>query len=114
MSRAPVATKGGKKEPERPRTDLNRGWERIRRCAGLDGSDGKPQFRLHDFRHSFASLGVGEGMGLPIVGKLLGHTQAATTARYAHLDSDPLRRASEAIGAQIAAAMKARTPEAAP
>ena len=112
--RAPVASKAGKKEPERPRTDLNRGWERIRRCAGLDGTDGKPQFRLHDFRHSFASLGVGEGMGLPIVGKLLGHTQAATTARYAHLDADPVRRASEAIGAQIAAAMKGKPPEVAP
>ena len=44
-------------------------------------------------------------MGLPIIGKLLGHTQAATTARYAHLDADPLRRAADTIGATIAAAM---------
>jgi hypothetical protein len=42
---------------------------------------------------------------LPIVGKLLGHTSAATTQRYAHLDADPLRRASDAISATIAAAM---------
>jgi site-specific recombinase XerD len=45
-------------------------------------------------------------LGLPIIGKLLGHTQAQTTARYAHLADDPLRAASNAIGASIAAAMK--------
>ena len=44
-------------------------------------------------------------MGLPIVGKLLGHKSTETTARYAHLDADPLRRASNAIGATIAAAL---------
>jgi hypothetical protein len=43
---------------------------------------------------------------LPIIGKLLGHTQASTTQRYAHLDADPLRRASEAIGGRIAAALE--------
>jgi hypothetical protein len=47
-------------------------------------------------------------LGLPIIGKLLGHTQASTTARYAHLDNDPLRRASEAIGGRIAAAMEGK------
>jgi integrase len=46
--------------------------------------------------------------GLPIIGKLLGHSQASTTARYAHLDNDPLRRATEAIGKQIAAALDGR------
>jgi len=44
-------------------------------------------------------------MGLPIIGKLLGHSQAATTHRYAHLDADPLRRAVDTIGATISAAM---------
>jgi hypothetical protein len=44
-------------------------------------------------------------LGLPIIGRLLGHTQASTTARYAHLDNDPLRRASEAIAGRIAAAL---------
>jgi len=53
--------------------------------------------RLHDLRHT--------GLGLPIIGKLLGHRQAATTQRYAHLDTDPLRRASEMIGSRIAAAL---------
>lgn len=92
--------------PYAPRTSITRQWYRIRELAGLDGSDGKQAFRLHDFRHSFASVGVGVGMGLPIVGKLLGHSQPATTQRYAHLDADPLRRAANAIGATITAAMQ--------
>jgi integrase len=57
-------------------------------------------------RHSFASFGAGASFGLPIIGKLLGHSQATTTHRYAHLDADPLRRAVEAIGNTIAAAME--------
>ncbi len=68
-------------------------------AAGLEG------LRLHDLRHSFASFGAGASLGLPIIGKLLGHTQAATTSRYAHLDVDPLRRAADTIGATISAAM---------
>jgi hypothetical protein len=48
---------------------------------------------------------VGAGLGLPIIGKLLGNAQASTTARYAHLDADPLRRASGRIGSHIASAM---------
>jgi integrase len=82
-----------------PRSDLNRPWAAVRRAAGLEG------VRLHDLRHSFASIGAGASMGLPIIGKLLGHSQAATTARYAHLDADPLRRAVDTIGATITAAM---------
>ena len=66
---------------------------------------GLGKLRIHDLRHSFASFGAGGGMGLPIIGKLLGHTQPATTQRYAHLDADPLRSASNAIGNTIAAAM---------
>jgi integrase len=92
-------------DPDAPRPDITQQWHRIRALAGLDGADGKPPFRLHDFRHSFASVGVGAGMGLPIVGKLLGHSQAATTHRYAHLDVDPLRRAVNSIGDTITAAM---------
>ncbi len=83
----------------RPRADLKKPWVAVCRAAGLVG------VRLHDLRHSFASVGAGASMGLPIIGKLLGHTQAATTARYAHLDADPLRRAADTIGATIAAAM---------
>ena len=84
---------------EKPRSDLKRPWELISQRAGLDG------VRLHDLRHTFASVGAGGGMGLPIVGKLLGHTQASTTQKYAHLDNDPVRRASERIGSDIARAM---------
>lgn len=82
-----------------PRADLKKPWAAICRVAGLEG------VRLHDLRHSFASFGAGASLGRPIIGKLLGHTQAATTARYAHLDADPLRRAADAIGSTIAAAM---------
>ena len=85
--------------PNKPRSDLKRPWERITRHAGLEG------VRLHDLRHSFASVGAGAGMGLATVGKLLGHASPATTARYAHLADDPLRRASESISGTIAAAM---------
>jgi integrase len=56
-------------------------------------------------------MGAGASLGLPIIGKLLGHTQAATTARYSHLDADPLRRAADVIGNQIAAAMAGNSAE---
>jgi len=82
-----------------PRADLKRPWAAVTKAAGLDG------VRIHDLRHSFASIGAGASLGLPIIGKLLGHTQAATTHRYAHLDADPMRRAVEAIGSTISAAM---------
>lgn len=88
-------------DPEKPRHDLKKIWAAACRRAGL-GS-----VRLHDLRHTFASVGAGGGLGLPIVGRLLGHTQAATTARYAHLDADPLRRASDRIGGAISAALDA-------
>lgn len=83
----------------RPKADLKRPWATILRAADLVG------LRLHDLRHSFASVGAGASMGLPVIGKLLGHADVKTTARYAHLDSNPLRRASDAIGGAIAEAM---------
>jgi integrase len=60
---------------------------------------------IHDLRHTHARFGAGAGFSLPMIGKLLGHTQATTTARYAHLATDPVRKASERIGSDIAAAM---------
>ena len=84
---------------ERPRSDLKRPWLAVSRHAGLAG------VRLHDLRHSFASFGAGGGLGLPIIGKLLGHAEARTTQRYSHLADDPLRKASNAIADQIAVAM---------
>lgn len=61
--------------------------------------------RLHDLRHSFASVGAVGGLSLPIIGRLLGHTKSSTTERYAHLAADPVKAANEAIGERIAAMM---------
>ena len=60
---------------------------------------------------SFASMGAGASLGLPIIGKLLGHSQRVTTARYSHLDADPMHRAADIIGGQIAAAMAGKGGE---
>jgi integrase len=86
----------------KPRSDLKKPWRAIQRYASLEG------VRIHDLRHTFASIGAGASLGLPIVGKLLGHSQPATTARYAHIDADPLRRASNVIGDYLAAALAGR------
>jgi integrase len=86
-------------DPERPRHDLKRPWDAVTKRANLT------DVRLHDLRHTYASFGAGGGLGLPIIDRLLGHSQVATTARYAHLDNDPLRRASETIAGRIAAAL---------
>jgi integrase len=83
----------------RPRSELGAPWAAVTKAAGLEG------LRIHDLRHTFASVGAGARMGLPIVGKLLGHRTQATTARYAHLDSDPMLRAAEHIGATISGAL---------
>jgi integrase len=61
----------------------------------------RPSARIHDLRHTYASVLASAGLSLPIIGALLGHTQVATTARYAHLFDDPLRRATEKAGALI-------------
>ena len=82
-----------------PLVGINKIWERIRARADLD------DVRLHDLRHSFASVGAIGGLSLPVIGALLGHKHATTTARYAHLSADPVRAANEAVGARIAAAM---------
>ncbi len=89
-------------KPGSYRADLHRPWTAITRHAKLEG------VRIHDLRHSFASVGAGASMGLPIIGKLLGHSQPSTTQLYAHLDMDPLRRAADQIGDAIGAAMQAR------
>lgn len=85
-----------------PLVNLEKPWRRIRAKAGLEG------VRLHDLRHTHASVAVGLGEGLPMIGKLLGHSQVQTTARYAHLAADPVRAASERVGNAIAAAMQGK------
>ncbi|MBZ0216444.1 MAG: site-specific integrase [Fimbriimonadaceae bacterium] len=79
--------------------NLQKPWRRIRKTAGLE------DVRLHDLRHSFASVAAAGGLSLPIIGALLGHSLPQTTARYAHLSADPLKAASDAIAGRIASAM---------
>ena len=79
--------------------NIEKPWRRIRKAARLD------DVRLHDLRHSFASVAASGGQSLVVIGKMLGHTQPATTARYAHLADDPVKAASDSVGARIAAAM---------
>ena len=74
-------------------TTIRSFWAAVCRRSGIDGA------RVHDLRHTFASLLVSAGESLPVVGALLGHTQAKTTSRYAHLRDDPLRRAAERVAA---------------
>lgn len=75
-----------------PVQEIRRFWARIKRDAEL------PDIRIHDLRHTFASLLVNSGASLEMIGKLLGHTQAQTTERYAHLMDSPLRAGVDAIG----------------
>jgi integrase len=78
--------------------ELKTSWHAICRTAELEG------VRLHDLRHSFASVLASAGLSLPVIGALLGHTQASTTARYAHLFDDALRAAAERVGAVVSSA----------
>jgi integrase len=77
-------------------TDLQPFWQRVRARAGLNG------VRVHDLRHTFASVAAGEGMSLPMIGKLLGHTQVQTTARYAHLAAGTVKSAANDVASLIA------------
>jgi integrase len=74
-------------------------WAILREVANLK------DVRLHDLRHSFASIGAAGGMSLNIIGGLLGHRQTQTTSRYAHLATDPLKAAADQIAGAIAASM---------
>jgi integrase len=80
-------------------TDLQPFWQRVRARARLK------DVRIHDLRHTFASAAVASGQGLPMIGKLLGHTQVQTTARYSHLAADPVKTAADQVAGNIAAAM---------
>jgi integrase len=82
------------------RVDFWLQWQRLCQAAGIEG------LRVHDLRHSYASQLASTGHSLPLIGRLLGHSNPTTTARYAHLFDDPLRQATEKIGAIIANAGK--------
>lgn len=89
--------------------NLGKVWRRVREVAHLEPvalQDGRYQHvRLHDLRHTFASVAAAGGASLPMIGKLLGHSQAQTTARYAHLADDPVIKIGEAAGASLSEAM---------
>lgn len=82
-------------------TDLQPFWQRVRARAGI------PEVRIHDLRHTFASTAIAAGHSLPIIGKLLGHTQVQTTARYAHLAAQPAMIAADSITDVLDRAMAA-------
>lgn len=83
----------------RPLLTIRKPWQNLCTAAKLD------DLRIHDLRHSFASVGAAGGLSLPMIGALLGHSQPATTSRYAHLAASPVREAADAVGAAIATAM---------
>jgi len=83
--------------------NLQKPWRRIRKAAGLN------DVRIHDLRHSFASVGAAGGMSLPLIGALLGHSQASTTHRYAHFADDPRLAAADKVAATIAAGLAGNT-----
>lgn len=84
------------------RRSLQHIWDRICEEAELE------DVRIHDLRHTFASIGVNAGINLQPIGKLLGHTKTATTERYAHLADDPVRQANETIGSTLEATLSGK------
>lgn len=78
------------------RVEIKDEWATLCEAASIKGA------RLHDIRHTYASILASAGLSLPVIGALLGHTQPATTARYSHLFDDPLRAATERVGAIVA------------
>lgn len=81
--------------------DIKRFWSTVCKWAAIDDA------RIHDVRHTYASILASSGASLPLIGALLGHTQPGTTARYTHLYDDPLRTATERVGAILGAEAKA-------
>lgn len=90
--------------PKQHLTDLQPFWQRVRARAGLKDA------RVHDLRHTFASIAVSNGKSLPMIGKLLGHSQVQTTARYAHLARDPVIEAANDITGILATMLSAPAP----
>ena len=80
-------------------SNLNKPWIAVRKRAGLE------DVRIHDLRHSFASRALALGESLPMIGKLLGHRQVQTTARYAHLAQESVKASSARVAESIAVDM---------
>lgn len=79
-------------------------WRTVREAAGF------PALRLHDLRHSFASVGLAHGDALPVIGAILGHADIKTTSRYAHLADDPVKKAADDISRSVHAAFSGKAP----
>src|SRR5262249_53820272 len=77
------------------RPHINEAWIKLRKAAKLGNA------RLHDVRHTYASILASAGLSLPVIGAMLGHATPVTTARYSHLFDDPLRQAAERAAAVI-------------
>jgi integrase len=81
--------------PGKRLSDLQPFWQRVRARAGVK------DVRIHDLRHTFASTAVASGQDPLMIGKLIGHTQVQTTARYAHLAAEPVRMAADAVAQNL-------------
>ena len=90
------------RDPAGPLRDLKGIWEDLCQAARLE------HVRLHDLRHTYASHLVSSGVPLALVGRLLGHTQPQTTARYAHLADTPLRKAADLYARVLAGRNRSR------
>lgn len=86
-------------------TDIKKFWGAVCETAEIKNC------RVHDLRHSFAAILASSGLSLLIIGRLLGHTQEATTGRYAHLYDDPLREAADRVGRLVDAVANGKTAE---
>jgi integrase len=88
--------------------EIKKSWVAVCKAAGVGSA------RIHDLRHSYASVLASSGLSLPVIGALLGHTQPQTTARYAHLADDPLQEATNRVDALLTALAGDRKVEVAP
>ena len=83
------------RRPDRHLSDLSPHWYRVRERAEVE------DVRIHDLRHSFASRALALGLALPMIGRLLGHTDIGSTARYAHLSREAEKVAAARVGGSI-------------
>jgi integrase len=97
LAENPYVIVGGKERKHL--VNLEKPWRRIRAKAGLD------DVRLHDLRHTYASFGVAGNLSLPMIGEMLGHKEAATTQRYAHLAADPVKQATDQVANALHSAL---------
>lgn len=88
MCLRPICQKPNTSKPGKPLSDLQPVWQRAR--------SGVRDLRILGLRHTFAATAITSGQDLPGIGKLLGHTQVQTTARYAHLAAEPVKIAADA------------------